>query len=748
MMDLDGPWFIERATNRTVLFRGVNVGGGAKLPVGIPSHVNDGYWIDHDRNISMVGRPFPIEEADDHLQRLVVLGFNLLRFLVTWEAIEHEGPGIYDQQYLEYVIQLLDKCKAFNLKVYIDPHQDAWSRHCGGSGHPGWTHSLVGLNPLNFQVTNAAIVHNLYPEPDQFPKMIWNTNYQRLAASTMFTLFFAGKIYAPKCHVNGVHVQDYLQSHYFRAIEALTNRIHQHGGLEDTTVLGYDTMNEPGQGYVGLLDIRNLRDNDLDFKKGLMPTAFQGMVLGSGYATHVQNWKFTWSGPKKVEDVYVDPQGTSAWLSEPELEAADRSFGWTRSDAWSPGCIWALHGVWDKETQTVLQPHYFSMNPVTGEPADYSQHWIQFLQSYAKMLRSIHREAIIFVQPPTLETPPKIPTSLPRLVYAPHWYDGLTLVKKKWCSYNVDVINLSRGKYGTGPMRFLRALRLGEKAIRQCFVDQLATIQQEGWDNVGPYPCILGEIGIPYDMEPAKSNALQVLWGWILFWCVYSETGQASVIGTPEAPQNKAMDANLNALEANLLNYTLWHYVPDNDPIWGDRWDGEDLSIWQSEGPPSYGGSSRTLVDEVSHGKYKKNPDISPWNDESDLESASDDQPTARLIPDTNVRDVISLHRPHPWKVAGIPVSIQFISPTNRHHAAYFFTYKRREDELVSGPTEIYVPTCHFATPESDDKKKTKISLSHGYWECKVINDHYWILLWWVDDKEAGSQFELKLECI
>lgn len=89
-----GPWFVDKETERVVLFRGINVGGGTKLPVGVPSHERNGFWVDYDRKVNFVGRPFPIEEADDHLDRLVNHGFNLFRFLVTWEAIEHEGPCV------------------------------------------------------------------------------------------------------------------------------------------------------------------------------------------------------------------------------------------------------------------------------------------------------------------------------------------------------------------------------------------------------------------------------------------------------------------------------------------------------------------------------------------------------------------------------------------------------------------------------------------------------------------------------
>lgn len=36
--------------------------------------------------------------------------------------------------------------------------------------------------------------------------------------------------------------------------------------------------------------------------------------------------------------------------------------------------------------------------------------------------------------------------------------------------------------------------------------------------------------------------------------------------------QTAAMNANLNALEATLLNFTLWNYVAENCHEWGDGW--------------------------------------------------------------------------------------------------------------------------------------------------------------------------------
>lgn len=589
-----------------------------------------------------------------------------------------------------------------------------WSRQCGGSGHPGWTHTLAGLDPLQFNATQAAVVHNLYPHPADFPKMIWNTNYQKLAAATLFTLFFAGRKYAPKCIVNGQHVQDYLQSHYLAAFSELGRRIREND-LHDTVVLGYDTMNEPGQGYVGMQNITKLPDDDLAFKKGLMPTAFEGMRLGMGLPTKVENWVFTWRGPSKDKTVLLDPKGASAWLSADALAEADAVFGWNR--AWPAGCIWAHHGVWDGE-DAVLQPEYFA-------DGDYSAYWLSFIRDYIAMIRTHHPNAILFVQPPILETPPVMPPDLQsNLCYAPHWYDGLTLVKKKWCSYNIDYINLQRGKYGTGPLRFLRALRVGEKAIRGCFVDQLETVKNEGQHTIGNFPCILGEIGIPYDLEPAKSNALSRLWAWCASFFYSAVTDEAPAdLYVPNAPQNRAMDASINAVERNLANYALWNYVPDNLPGWGDLWNGEDLSIWQ----------------EKNAGKQMKLDDAS--SSASTLALSEQDKKGEMLLPprisaSPNARDILSLHRPHPHATVGIPYEIQFQSPTRSEHASYVYRVQT-EDKPNTHPTEIYVPSIHFPTPN--------VEVSGGRWQAQTVNEHYWVLCWWYEDVAAGDVLELRL---
>ncbi|KAF9036887.1 glycoside hydrolase superfamily [Panaeolus papilionaceus] len=610
--------FTCSTTHRTLLLRGVNLSGSSKAPLSYPSHILDDFWESAERGgESFIGQPLDVDDgsADVHLKRLKGWGFNLLRFPVSWESLERMGPKKYDYEYMDYIIRVLCKCREYGFKVYMDPHQDTWSRYSGGSGAPYWTLPACGINPSNITATQSSIIHSEYPlastpDPSSLPAMIWSTNYGRLLCQTVFTLFFAGRDFAPKCVIDGVNIQDYLQGHFIEAFGALADRIREFEGgrLLDETVIGWDSLNEPYEGLCGWFDLnRNPTKQGSTLKKGTYPTPAQSFRMGMGQAQTVEHWSFGAMGPKRDGSVTIDPKGRKLWaeaddspesIKSGEGEGSDgvhRKWGWKRDVAkWKLGtCPWAMHGVWDVDTGFVLEPMYFVTRPGTTQEVEFiADYWKPHFMAYTTRIRASHQNAILFVQPPVFARPPDIEEShlKGRAVYAPHYYDGFTLITKHWNWFNADALGMLRGKY----KNVLASVKLGEGAIRKSFREQLGYLKEdalilspddeddeggqgEGEDGGGGvpmprYPTVIGEIGTPFDMDNKKAYGY----------------------GNPKAkgdytPQEKALDASLNAADGvNGLSWTVWTYVGvvgDADDgahshEWGDGWNGEDLSLW------------------------------------------------------------------------------------------------------------------------------------------------------------------------
>lgn len=452
-LHVDGKSFRD-PDDREVVLRGINVAGDAKYPKipDIPSYIGDKFF-DAD-NVSFVGRPFSLEDAHIHFRRLRKWGYNTIRYIFTWEAIEHAGPDLYDEDWIAFTIDVLRIAKQYEFYVFMDPHQDVvspmrplltavivlkrkqWSRLSGGSGAPMWTLYAAGFNPKAFKKTEAALVQNTYDVPAEFPKMIWSTNYTRLVCQTMFTLFWAGRDFAPKAVIDGMNIQDYLQNHFIAACKYLAQKIHDAGDLEHDVVIGWETMNEPHRGLVGVQDI-SVIPPEQQLQLGTSPTAFQAMLTGSGRACEETKWAFGSFGPYQTGRELVDPEGESAWLP---ADYVDNKYGWHRDAGWKLGeCIWAQHGVWDPYTDTLVQKDYFSKVPQTGEPLNYEKftnsYFLNHFRAYRDAIRSVWPASILFCQPPVMEVPPDLKGTIDddaNLVHAVHYYDGLTLLTKHW----------------------------------------------------------------------------------------------------------------------------------------------------------------------------------------------------------------------------------------------------------------------------------------------------------------------------
>jgi len=173
--------------------------------------------------------------------------------------------------------------------------------------------------------------------------MIWGTNYNRLFSETVFTLFFGGKVFAPKCVIDGKNIQDYLQEHFLNSVGALAKRIADAGGLYESCVIGWDSMNEPGEGLIGQKEI-GIVPKDRQLKKGPTASSIQGMKLGMGEKQELDVWDFGGLGPKKSGTQIVDPKGRKVWLSAEEEETrGGGKWGWKRGEEWEMGTCSMSH---------------------------------------------------------------------------------------------------------------------------------------------------------------------------------------------------------------------------------------------------------------------------------------------------------------------------------------------------------------------------------------------------------------------
>ena len=608
-LEVDPRGNIIDESGRKILLKGINLDASMKLPSepnmpsykGNPQNPGD-IWYDGD-HVSFVGRPFPLSDAKEHLARIKSWGYNTIRYLLTWEAIEHKGPGIYDDEFVDYTIEILKVIHELGgLYVFLEFHQDVWSRYSGGSGAPMWTLYAAGLDPKKFGPTEAAILHNeprFHDEsPERYHKMLWTSNYKRLAAFTMFTLLFAGKNYFPDLIINGENIQDYLQSHLLNAHayiwKAVVKKLPHM--VKDGTILGFELMNEPNCGLIGHEDLSIIPFSQ-QLRVGTTPTAYQALRLGMGLACEVDVYRIAITGPQRYDNKVVDPKGVRAWLSPEDAIAVDKKYGWKRGPNWKLGeCIYAQRGVWKWDSDVdwealptlttderknianakcaLLKPYFFSVPdkdyilstdkvPKAIDINYFINHnFVDFFIKFKKTVRDIEPNAFVFLQPPVLELPPNVkddPRKVVdrRTVYCPHYYDGMSLMFKSWnTKYNVDTLGIMRGRY----LNPVLGIVFGERAIRNCIRKQFIEMRAECEDNLGLIPILMSETGMPFDMDKKKS---------------YENQKYVS--------QTAALDALSYALEGLNMHHTYWCYASINCHEWGDRWNNEDFSFWSPE---------------------------------------------------------------------------------------------------------------------------------------------------------------------
>ncbi|THH27123.1 hypothetical protein EUX98_g7072 [Antrodiella citrinella] len=526
-----------------------------------------------------------------------------VRFLVTWEAVEHEGPGLYDQSYLDYLRSLLSLFPAYGLTAFVVLHQDVWSRYSGGSGAPAWTLEAVGfkLDVVAMEETQAAWLKGVKGGghvPQE--RGLWPCGYQKLAAATMSTCFWAGDTFAPKLRVKNQHgeevsIQTFLQTTFLDMWAVVAKNV---GDLPG--VLGFEMMNEPHRGYIDLQSFHQF-DYNTDLHLGYVPNALQSFALGAGHPTTVGFWTRSFPLPtRRTSQSLLNTSKQTVW----------------REDGPTGGkCLWEMHGVWGwdlrKEEGVVLRESYFKKNPLTG----------------GKFC------------PPSF-TPEHQPDNM---VYAPHWYDLKSLFEKAFGDFTVNVQGISRGMFP------LMAFYWGQKGARDNFSLQIRNIVEASYRVLGEKPVIIGEAGIPMDMNKGEAFETE-RWTY----------------------QSRMMDAMLTGLEQSLIGFTLWNYNPENDDKLGDDWNGENFSWFSARrGLPAF---------------------------------LLDFHQTATGL-DSGARILRSVVRPYPAKTAGIPAKFTYEINSGAFTYAWVVPHSGgiqggRMEVSVNSPPEFGYPALRSSTTE------------------------------------------------
>ena len=586
-MHANGRWLRDEK-GRTLLLRGVNVSGSSKLPTQPDgaTHRREGFFS--HRDVSFVGRPFPLDEADEHFARLRHWGMTFVRFLVTWEAVEHAGPGQYDTDYLDYLRAVLERANEYGIQVFIDPHQDVWSRWTGGDGAPGWTLEAVGMRLENLHKVGAAVTQQT---SEDYRRMVWLTNFFKFGASTMFTLFFAGDDFAPNTTIEGVNTREYLQTHYIDAMRQVAERVR-----DLPNVVGFDTMNEPVRGYIELSDLTRDLPHGI-FSLGESPTPLQAMALAAGHTVRVRHYEVLPWGNQVTKWVALNEDGVRLWRD---------------------GCagVWRENDVWTDEggSPRVLKPYHFSR--AHGRQVDFVADYLKpFFHRYIDAIRSVKRDYIIFIEGVPNTVHPTWGEGDPdNVVFAGHWYDNATLFLKNFNRF----FNFEATRQN---FRFV----LGPGNVQSMFDEQLEHLKSNARRHMNNIPVLVGEFGVPMDINDGAAY----------------QNGDFSA-------QVTALNMYYNALDANLLNATLWNYTADNTNEHGDGWNGEDLSIFSRD----------------------------QQNDPNDINSGG--------------RALAAVVRPYPVATAGEPLEMSFDLDTRT------FRYVWQLDPTIDAATVIFVPRLQY----------------------------------------------------
>jgi endoglycosylceramidase len=174
----ENKYFLDKE-GRIQIFHGVNICNNAK-------------WVDERL-------PW---HSDREYQMLKDHGFNIVRFLIFWEAIEPE-QGKYNTEYILKVKEHINKLNDLGITVLLDLHQDVYNKKFLGNGFPDWT---LPKEEYPFEPQKEWYMNYLQKAVIESYKHFWKS--EELKRSYIAMLLFVQDQFTDMSNVIGIDVMN------------------------------------------------------------------------------------------------------------------------------------------------------------------------------------------------------------------------------------------------------------------------------------------------------------------------------------------------------------------------------------------------------------------------------------------------------------------------------------------------------------------------------------------------------------
>jgi uncharacterized membrane protein HdeD (DUF308 family) len=254
----NGSWFNDDQ-GRYLLFRGVNFASRTKLAPYLPIAPLE------TKNLSQLNLKEEIKSVEPELDRLKDLGFNIVRLLISWKAIEPRPNTNLDEllpegkQYLTFIKEIIDELHARNLYVFLDFHQDIAHEVYGGDGFPDWALAIDNEHKL--------------PEPSNLRDKKWMIKYvTNKSLKKTLTSFWRNDL----TNIDGENKLEHfpVRTHLEKTIGQTARFFRSlNNGAGHPAILGIEPFNEPNpaglpkEQFEGEFLVDFYRNVDLEIRK-------------------------------------------------------------------------------------------------------------------------------------------------------------------------------------------------------------------------------------------------------------------------------------------------------------------------------------------------------------------------------------------------------------------------------------------------------------------------------------------------